>query len=126
MKVLLIEPNQSLGNTYRRAFETSGHTVAWRRTAQTAITAADQTRPDVVVLELELVGHSGIEFLYEFRSYADWQTIPVIVNTFTSEENFVLQRHQFQALGVVACLYKPTTSLSQLTRTINTLPAAVV
>lgn len=122
MKILLIEPNYSLGWTYQQALNKAGHKVNWQRTASAAIAAADTDCPDAVILELQLAGHSGIEFLYEFRSYTDWQNIPVILHTMVGEEQFALQRHQFDSLGITSFLYKPATSLRQLTRAISEVP----
>jgi DNA-binding response OmpR family regulator len=122
MKILLIEPNRNLAATYRQALERAGHTVDWQQAAQAAVSSADGKRPDAIILELQLAAHSGIEFLYEFRSYADWQTIPVIVHSFVPKENLMLQREQLQAFGIANVLYKPTTSLKQLLRAVNELP----
>jgi DNA-binding response OmpR family regulator len=114
-KVLLVEPDRLLADTYRQAFERQGHQVMMCAGAQSAIYGADKRRPDVVVLELQLIGHSGIEFLYEFRSYVDWQTIPVIILTnvpageFSGSWEFMREE-----LGVQAYHYKPLTSLQTL------------
>jgi DNA-binding response OmpR family regulator len=113
--ILLIEPDHILADTYRQALANDGHQITAVPTAQAAISAADDAKPDLVVLELQLVEHSGIEFLYEFRSYTDWQAIPVIVQTQVPPGEFQgswpLLR---QELGVQAYLYKPQTSLKQL------------
>ncbi len=81
--------------------------------------AADEQRPGVVVMELQLVAHSGIEFLYEFRSYADWTRVPVIVHTCVPAGEFGGARGVLMGeLGVETYLYKPTTSLQKLVRTV--------
>ena len=118
--VLLLEPDAVLASSYQNALAHAGHTVSVVHGAQAAVSAADQQTPDVIILELQLSNHSGIEFLYEFRSYPEWQTIPVVVQSFIPEREFaaskVLMRNE---LGVVAYLYKPRTSLHQLTQVIN-------
>src|ERR1700733_7447717 len=80
-QILLIEPDKSLAKTYHQALKQAGHKVVSVTSSQQAINSADKLAPDVVVLEIQLVGHSGIEFLYEFRSYPEWQSIPVIVHS---------------------------------------------
>lgn len=118
--VLLIEPNKVLANVYSAALTDVGYTVRTCATAQTALIAADEMCPDVVVMELQLVAHSGVEFLYEFRSYADWQSIPVIVHTQISPtqhgKSLVAARQQF---GIVEYLYKPLTDLPALLRAVQ-------
>lgn len=124
--VLLVEPDRLLAKTYFQALSEAGHDVIVAAGAQTAIFAADKQLPDVVVLELQLVEHSGIEFLYEFRSYPEWQGIPVIIFSQVPPAEFgpsrgLLQKH----LGVHVYHYKPQTSLSRLLAAVNDcLPTA--
>ncbi len=113
--ILLIEPDRRLTETYRRALEAAGHAVTTANGAQAAIMAADAAKPDLVILELQLIEHSGIEFLYEFRSYLDWQAIPVIIQSQVPPGEFNDNRQLLaQELGVKAYLYKPHTTLRQL------------
>jgi DNA-binding response OmpR family regulator len=113
--ILLIEPDRRLAETYQKALEAASHAVTAVSGAQTAITAADTVKPDLVILELQLVGHSGIEFLYEFRSYLDWQAVPVIIQSQVPPGEFADSRQLLnQELGVKAYLYKPHTTLRQL------------
>jgi len=122
MNVLLIEPDMALTQTYCRMLENAGYTVCPCVSAQMAIRCADELRPDVVVMELQLVSHSGVEFLYEFRSYADWQDIPLILLTLVPPAEFsgswLLLSNE---LHVAKYLYKPQTSLQKLLRSVNEL-----
>jgi len=119
-QILLIEPDRLLAKTYCQSLVTAGHQVVVCAGAQTAITAADQTTPDIVILELQLIEHSGVEFLYEFRSYPEWQGIPVLVQTTVPPgefaDNWQLLKRE---LGVNAYLYKPHTSLRQLVSSVR-------
>ncbi len=116
---MLIEPDKQLAAIYRGLCESIGHQVIWAGHAQDAISLADDGAPDLVVLELQLASHNGVEFLYEFRSYAEWQRVPVIL--LTNVQPSVLRQHQeiMNSLGVVDYLYKPATTLVQLRRSIN-------
>lgn len=119
MHVLLIEPDVVLAKTYIAACKRAGWSVTHVRGAQQAISAADALKPDVVVLELQLAGHSGSAFLYEFRTYTDWLAIPVILHTLTPPDTLKVYDRAFDELGVSAKLYKPHTSLRQLLATIR-------
>lgn len=124
--ILLVEPDRILAGTYAKALPAAGHRLTVCATAQAAVLAADAAAPDVVVLEIQLTEHSGIEFLYEFRSYADWQHIPVVVVSQVPPMEF---NGSYQVLkdelGVSAYYYKPHTSLRRLLATINeVIPAA--
>ncbi|HEX4774848.1 MAG TPA: response regulator [Candidatus Saccharimonadales bacterium] len=120
MNILLIEPDRLLAETYFKALLQAGHQVVACAGAQTAILAADQRTPDLVIMELQLVEHSGIEFLYEFRSYIDWQRVPVIIQTLVPPGEFQASWQLLKnELGVQAYLYKPRTKLADLLAEVN-------
>jgi len=122
MNVLLIEPDRLLADTYRLALEAVGHSVRMCAGAQSAIFCADEVTPDVVLLELQLVGHSGIEFLYEFRSYPEWQNIPVVIHSHVPAGELAGSWQVFKKhLGVSSYHYKPLTSLQKLIHVVQEL-----
>jgi DNA-binding response OmpR family regulator len=119
MNILLIEPDIVLGRTYEAALTVAGHSVLTGGHAQDAIRLADTQQPDLILLELQLPGHSGIEFLYEFRSYAEWRKIPIILHTMVAPHILEQQSLHFSSLGIISYLYKPATNLHQLVRTVD-------
>lgn len=113
--IILLEPDKVLAETYQLACVNAGHTLVPCASAQAAVLAADQKRPDVVLVELQLIEHSGIEFLYEFRSYADWQSVPLIILSQVPPAEFANNWQLFKdQLNISQYLYKPQTSLQEL------------
>jgi DNA-binding response OmpR family regulator len=126
-KILLIEPDAVLAKTYIDAFKTAGHQTRLTVSAQDAVFKVDEDLPDVVVVELQLVAHNGIEFLYELRSYAEWQQIPVIVHSCIPPAEFMDSTKLLRdRLGVSTYLYKPQTTLRTLLRTIREVSEPVI
>lgn len=119
--VLIIEPNRVLGQAYVKSLLLSGLNPQLTGDAQQAIDFADSLTPDLVLMELQLANHSGIEFLHEFRSYPEWQQTPVIVNTVIPSQKFNYSRQYLEQLGIRKILYKPTASLQQIIREIREL-----
>lgn len=113
-RILLLEPSRLLAKQYIQYLESIGYEVVWREDAQSGVIVADSFTPDVVLVELLLAGHSGTEFLYEFRSYADWQKVPAIVLTSVPRHELAVSDQVLAELGVVQYLYKPSTSLKRL------------
>jgi DNA-binding response OmpR family regulator len=113
--ILLVEPDRLIAKTYMQVLQSAGHSVQVCATAQSAVFCADEQPPDLLILELQLVGHSGIELLYELRSYLDWQELPVVIVTNVPAGEFQgswqLLRDE---LGVQAYHYKPLFSLTAL------------
>jgi DNA-binding response OmpR family regulator len=124
-QVLVVEPDARLGRTYADALRSRHHSVRLCTSAETAIYEADQQAPDIIILELQLTKHSGIEFLYEFRSYADWRSVPVIVLSNVPPQEFARSLDGLhRRLGVQAYHYKPQTSLRTLLLAVEAALAA--
>ena len=124
--VILIEPDVIQAELYTAALEQEGWTIAHVTTAQAAIHAADEQLPAAVVLELQLSGHSGVEFLYEFRSYSEWLDVPIILHTFVPPHELAYGATLQKELGVRRILYKPTTTLAALCEAVRHVTPAHV
>jgi len=99
--------------------EDSGITSEWQSSAQDAIDSIDKSKPKLIILELQLHVHNGIEFLHELRSYPDWQMIPIILLTLVPEHELGLSEDSKKQLNIVGYHYKPHTSLEQLVEFVN-------
>lgn len=126
-QVLLIEADQPLAATAQKFLQARGHAVKWHVDPQLAMDDVDSKLPDVIVLDLLLAGRSGVEFLYELRSYPDWQSLPVIVYSHISAGDLGSSASGFEQLGISAFLYKPLASLAELNQSIEQIlqPAVV-
>lgn len=113
-KVLLIEPDSVLARLYQTALETNGHEVKRASSAQEALFAIEESRPDTVILEIDMPNHNGLEFLYEFSSYSDWQGINIVVHSALRPNLFERMKVSWSHLGVSEYLYKPETTLASL------------
>jgi len=118
-RILLIEPNRILSQIYKDALRQEGYEVSAVYDAQNAITTSDKLQPDLIVLEIQLIKHNGLEFLYELRSYPEWQGIPVVVNSIVPPSEFAQNEVLYKEIGINNYLYKPQTSLTELLRTID-------
>lgn len=119
MQVLVVEPDRILAGAYQAAFEAAGHTVAHAVSAEGAIEKVDAELPDVIVLSSELARHNGVEFLYEFRSYADWQDVPVALLTNMPRSDLVANASLQQQLGVRSVLVRAETSNAELVHAVE-------
>lgn len=115
-RILLLEPDRALAKTYQTYLQSQGYHVDIAAGAQAGIGLADEHAPDVVVLELQLAGHNGIEFLHEFRSYTEWLHIPVIIHTLLPLTLLKKYQANWQEFGVSQLCCKTTTNLADLGR----------
>ncbi|MBP9761875.1 response regulator [Candidatus Saccharibacteria bacterium] len=114
MSIVLVEPDAILAQSYAAALEEKGYHVVSVRSAQSAIEAADLDRPRAAIINLEIARHNGVELLYEFKSYAEWQSVPVIL--LVSQLNHDLADSDLlkSELGVRAVLVKTRMTLDDL------------
>lgn len=112
--VLVVEPNHKLARTLKQHLLQNNFKASFALTAQDAIIQADDRKPDVVILELAMPEHNGIEFLQEFRSYADWLEVPIVVYSHIPREDTGLSPTEWKKYGVVEYAYKSATGLNQL------------
>lgn len=117
--VLIVEPDRALAETLQRYLAARHFKARAVSSAQDGIIQADQRTPDIVVLELAIPEHNGIEFLQEFRSYADWLKVPIVVYSHIPREDTGLSKADWQKYGVVGYLYKPTVGLERLARVLR-------
>lgn len=113
--ILLIESDKLLAANIGSYLKRKGHSVDWQVNPQEALARADSKKPDLVILDLFLAQNSGVEFLYEFRSYPDWFDTPVIILSSLAAEDIKTSVPSLEHLNVAAFHYKPVTSLDALT-----------
>lgn len=112
--ILLIESDHILADGITKNLTGDGYSVDWHVDLQTATDSVDEETPQLIIIDLMLGGRTGVEFLYELRSYPEWQKLPVIVYSNVEPEELGSGNFGFRQLSIAAYHYKPTTSLSQL------------
>lgn len=122
-KLLIIEPDAVTASQYKKSFH--NFEISLCTNGQLAIVAADKQTPDIVLLELALARNSGIEFIYEFRSYGEWQYIPIVVLSRLSQSQSGLDEKTMKSLGVYKYLYKPDTTPDILNSVVGGVQAPV-
>jgi DNA-binding response OmpR family regulator len=118
-QILLLEADRLLADNVKQFLIKAGHKVQWCAEPQAAVHVADTQTPDLVILDLLLASRSGAEFLYEFRSYPDWQSTPVIIFSSLSSEEIQEATPALAQLNITAYYHKPHTSLVELAQAVG-------
>jgi DNA-binding response OmpR family regulator len=126
-RILLLETDKVLAQNIDSMFRTMDFEVDWQVDPQEAVISMDEHPVDAIIMDLILVGRSGIEFLYELRSYPDWQTLPVILLSSVPPREIYSCVVSLQQLDIHAYHYKPATRLSDLVTSVQSclLPALI-
>jgi len=86
-KVLLVEDSKFLRIASERVLAKAGYQVITAADGQEALRAANDKRPDVILLDMMLPKLSGPEVLKALKSNPDTMAIPVIVVSSLSQKN---------------------------------------
>lgn len=114
-KILLVEDDVWLSELYGKALERmDGVDVLYANSAGSALKALDKESADLLILDIFLDGHNGIELIHELASYSDTRQTPVIILSAVSENDFGMANNRWEQYGVVKYLYKPSTKPSDL------------
>lgn len=101
--VLIVEDDEWLAEQHVRTLAAAGIRAEAVAHALAAIDSIDQALPDVLVLDVLLVGPNAFTLLHELQSHADLASIPVILCTNSADQ---LAEEDVEAYGVVRILDK--------------------
>lgn len=104
-RVLLIDDDRWLGETFARTLKQADYTVDTAHNGLEGMDMIDRHQPDCIVLDLFMPGPNGIVLLHELRSHSDLAKIPVILCTNSASD---LQIEELQHYGVARMLDKLT------------------
>lgn len=115
-KILLVEDDAWLAELYQTVLLSEEQCeVAVAGTAKEALGQLDaRQNTDLIILDMFLPEHNGIEFLHEIASYTDLNNIPVIVLSSVYQHDFGMSLERWRHYGVVKYLYKPHTKPQDL------------
>jgi DNA-binding response OmpR family regulator len=115
-KVLLIEDDPDQVLLYRSKLELDGFEVVAVRNGAEGLRLAREQKPDIVLLDLVLVGESGVDVLMQLKKDRATKEIPVVVLTNLIQEEII---GRTKKLGAVDFLAKTDTMPSDVVRRIR-------
>jgi len=107
MRVLVIDDNASNREIAQRMLHMAGHTMVAASTGEQGIREAEQSRFDLILLDLHMPGLSGWEVLNHFRNAASssgMRVPPIVVLSADATTNAMSEAKQ---LGAIGYLMKP-------------------
>ena len=87
MKALVIDDSKFQRLSMQRALNRAGYEVVTADDGESGLLAAQEVRPDVIVLDMMLPKISGVEVLKKLRRQEDTRNVPVIVLTALCDRN---------------------------------------
>jgi CheY-like chemotaxis protein len=120
-RILIIDDNKMLANVYRSSLAGAGFAVDVAHDGESGLSAARQTPPDVVLLDMMMPGMDGVAVLSALRADAALNAVPVIVcsNSYTPD-----RMEKLWQAGATQVLVKASSSPRAILEAVRTALAA--
>ena len=116
--VLLVDDEHAIVDALSGILEDEGYRVLTAAHGREALARLEETRPDVLVLDVMMPIMGGRELLQQLRTSDEWRTLPVLMMSAVPRE--VLERQEGSRLACDAFVEKPF-DLHQLLATVDRL-----
>jgi CheY-like chemotaxis protein len=108
--VLVIDDQKLIYEFVRDVATTAGWTSVWASDGALALNKIAQTTPDLMLVDLQMPGVDGREFLVRLQGQNPKHGCPIVVMSGTYSRQVA---EEMESLGVMAVLHKPV-SIEQL------------
>lgn len=115
-KLIIIEDDRLLRESYGRVAQRAGYGVRLAADADLAIDEIDKYQPDVILLDMLLRRTTGMALLHELQSHPDLSAIPVVVITSMADR---LQPKALVHYGVQRVLDKETVTPEEMLQALD-------
>lgn len=88
--VLLVEDSNTQAMHFQVLLEEQGLQVAWANTGGTGVQMAQQIRPDLILLDVQMPDMNGFQVCRELKDSQDTASIPIIMLTRHDETEAVV------------------------------------
>ncbi len=104
MKILIADDDKELCQLLSAILRTQGHEVLFAFDAMQTLTSARNNRPDVIVLDINMPGGTGVGALEKLKINMKTSAIPVLVITASTAE---LHSSRMKQIGAAEFMQKP-------------------
>jgi two-component system response regulator PrrA len=79
--ILIVDDDEGVTQTFARMLRLEGYQVRTAVNAESGLRAAEESRPDAIILDLRMPLVDGLGFLRRLRTYAEQRSTPVAIVT---------------------------------------------
>jgi len=80
-KILIVEDEESYVNILSQLLENENYQILVSNTAKNALSIAEAAQPDLVIVDWNLPGHSGLELVKTLRENRKFDKTRIVMNT---------------------------------------------
>ncbi|APX93351.1 two-component system response regulator [Halomonas sp. 1513] len=123
-RILMVEDEEDIAFLIRFLLERNGYAVEHAADGRQALErlsepVADGDIPDLVLLDIMLPYHDGLEILERLRAQPAWQAVPVLMLTAKAREADIVRALELGAEDYVTKPFQPDELLARLRRSMR-------
>lgn len=115
-RILVVEDDDHIGYILRFLLERHGFRVELATDGRQALQRLQDPPPDMVLLDIMLPYHDGLEVLAQLRTLPGWDTLPVLMLTAKAREGDVVRALDLGADDYVTKPFQPDEVLARIRR----------
>lgn len=115
-RILVVEDDDHIGYILRFLLERHGFLVELATDGRQALQRLKDPPPDMVLLDIMLPYHDGLEVLAQLRTLPGWDTLPVLMLTAKAREGDVVRALDLGADDYVTKPFQPDEVLARIRR----------
>lgn len=113
-RVLLVEDEEDIAFILRFLLERNGFQVDHAPDGREAMARLDRDPPDIVILDIMLPYHDGLEIVEALRNRPSWQAVPVLMLTAKAREADIVRALELGADDYVTKPFSPKVLLARI------------
>lgn len=122
-KIVIVEDEKNLGQMFKDELEDSGYSVDIKATGSAAVSHIKTTKPDLVILDVNLPDMNGVKVLQQIKQ--EYPDLPVIMCTAYDHFEEYYQRFTDNTAEFYSYITKPVTLeklVSEVGKALGTRP----
>lgn len=122
-RVLMVEDEEDVAFILRFLLERHGYAVEHAADGRIALDRIDRgDPPDLVLMDLMLPYHDGLELVEHLRRQADWHAVPVLMLTAKAREADIVRALELGVDDYVTKPFQPEEVLARIRRLLRAVP----
>ena len=113
-KILIVEDERVLCDTYRQILELKNYEVETSYNGEEALAILDEHQPDLILLDINMPKVDGIEFLERIKSNSKLKKIPVLMITGIIQTEKIGRCLDLGAVGYIEKIHSPVEVLEKI------------
>lgn len=117
--ILMVEDDEHIAYILRFLLERNGFAVEQAADGRQALARLAQPPPDLVLMDIMLPYHDGLELLERLRADPAWRSVPVLMLTAKAREADIVQALDLGANDYVTKPFQPEEVLARVRRVLR-------